>query len=147
MSNASTGMVAVICGIAGMTMGTAVGFVVALLFLGSETVSALTTASGDYSEYFNVEVVEFEKRDDGVYIKFKNTGRRAVDDMYFEVEERNGDGRLVEEYQVSYSHFVPAGAVEEALLKPLGDDDTPVDIEGDVTVAFSYGWVTNHPAQ
>jgi len=142
MERQSTGLIAFLGGLAGLGIGLAVGFIGAVSFLAGDALEDLAGGLDDYVEYFDVRVLDYEKRDNGVYVKFENTGTEPVDDMYFEIEERDASGRLLDEYEVNYATIVPPGRIEEAILKPFDDDGVATIPAGIVRVKYSYGWVT-----
>lgn len=145
MSNGSGAYAALLIGglITGVLFGSAVGFVGGMLVFGSDTVRAMTENVESYTEHFGVEVLAYEVRDGKVYVKFANTGDRPVDDMYFEVEIRDENGRLIDEHEVNLMTYVPPGEEEESFLKILDEEGKAVEVSGNIEVKFQYGWSTN----
>lgn len=135
-------VVMVVVGIAGLALGVVLGFFGSVGFLVGQG-AAFGSDAMDYEEYFDVEVLDYEVRNKGVYIKLQNTGHGPVDDLYFEVEVRDDAGRLVEEYELNLMKAIGPGAVEETIMRPMTMDGDIPDMTGkDITVTYSYGWRT-----
>ena len=133
-------IIPIIVGILGIGMGLAAGVGFGFLIGSASGVSFEDT--DEYRQHFDIEIVEFEKRGQQVYLKFLNSGDEPIDDIYFEIEVRRADGKLSEEYEVQYSKLVKAGETEETILKPYDDEMLPVKLDGEVSVEFKYGWRT-----
>lgn len=145
MTNESGASAALLIGglTVGVIFGCAAGFVGGMLVFGSRTLQAMTESAESYTEYFDVKVLDYEVRNGKVYVKFANTGNRPVDDMYFEVEVRDENGRLIDEHEVNLMDYVPPGAEEESFLKIYDDEGNAAEVAGDIEVKFQYGWSTN----
>ncbi len=130
----------ILFGVLGIGIGLVVGVIFGLL-AGGVMSSSLGEAE-EYRQHFKVEILEYEKRGNQVYLKFRNDGDEPIDDLYFEIEVRGEDGKLKQEYEVQYSKWVAQGEIEETILKPFDLQMEPVDLDGEIRVQFKYGWRT-----
>lgn len=134
--------VAILFLVAGVILGGAVGFISGMVLFGSDVVQSFSADLDKYREHFDVTVSDYELRNGKIYVKFRNDGKRPVDDMYFEIEVRDSGGRLIGEYTENYMVCVKPGAEEETLLEIHDDEGNAVEIKGNITVKYSYGWST-----
>ncbi len=122
-----------------------VGGVIAVILLGRASGHLTFGFSGGPGPEFykDVVILEHARRPQGVYVRFRNNGRKPIEMAHFKVRGYKGDKLWAEFEEGAYSETQP-GQEQEAILK-LQDYRNPTKIfdlsDCRVDVNFLYGYV------
>ena len=133
----------ILCAVGGGVVAV-VAFLVALRMLSRESSSTtISFGSPRVFIYKHIELLAYDKRPGGVYVKFRNTGDKPLTTVVFDVRVFDGEGNLVDQLEYTLYQRVPAGATEEGIVKAMDYRSLrPVDLDGDkIEVRVKYGYI------
>jgi hypothetical protein len=134
-----------LCGFAGAAVALAAAVLLLRRTLG--TSDFLTVSRGPGPEYYqDVAVLEHARRPQGLYVRFKNTGRKAIEMAHFKVRAYK-DGKLWAEFEEGHYSETKPGEEQEGILKlrDYRDGGKTYDLSDcRIEVIFLYGYVVSH---
>ena len=103
----------------------------------------ISTSDGDIETYEEMELLQYEIREGGVWVRYKNIGDKVASAAIFKIKVYDKDKNLIDEFEEAVYEESSPGETKENIVKLIRfSSGEAISLKDrNIDVAFKYGYL------